>query len=78
MNWYCLYDILAEIDTVEEIVMAHPYKTRLIAEAQVKIDARMLAGLLLGNLVCRSNACGPEARRRVRPPPRRPGNDERD
>lgn len=34
---------------VEEIVLAHPLKTRLIADAQIKtdkLDARALAGLL--------------------------------
>src|SRR5437588_12030916 len=32
-NWGWLYDLLDEIPQVEEVVLAHPYKTRLIAEA---------------------------------------------
>jgi hypothetical protein len=29
---------LEEIDCVEEVVLAHPLKTRLIADAQIKTD----------------------------------------
>jgi len=67
MNWHWLHDILEEIDSIESIVMAHPYKTRIIAEAQVKsdkIDARLLAQLLRGDLICKAYACGREARHR--------------
>lgn len=58
-NWGWLYDLLSEIPQVGEVVLAHPYKTRLIAEAQVKtdrIDARVLAKLLRGELVAQSHA----------------------
>jgi hypothetical protein len=44
-NWGYLYDLLQELDGVETIKLAHPYKTRVIAEAQVKtdkLDARAL------------------------------------
>src|SRR5207253_6701761 len=47
------------IPQVEQVVLAHPYKTRLIAEAQIKtdrIDARVLANLLRGDLVALSHA----------------------
>lgn len=58
-NWGWLYDLLGEIPQVERVVLAHPYKTRLIAEAQIKtdkIDARTLARLLRGDLVAQSHA----------------------
>jgi transposase len=58
-NWGYLYDLLAEVPQVTEVVLAHPYKTRLIAEAQIKtdkIDARVLAKLLRGDLVAQSHA----------------------
>ncbi len=66
-NWGWLYDLLAKIDQVEEVVLAHPYKTRLIAEAQIKtdrIDAQMLAKLLRGDLIAHSHA--PSAGTRAR------------
>jgi len=37
-NWGRIYDVLSEIEQVEEVVLAHPLKTRLIAEAQIKTD----------------------------------------
>jgi transposase len=55
------------VPQVEEVILAHPYKTRLIAEAQIKtdrIDARVLARLLRGDLVAQSHA--PCAATRVR------------
>jgi transposase len=36
-NWGWLYDLLGRTEGVGEVVLAHPYKTRLIAEAQIKI-----------------------------------------
>jgi transposase len=66
-NWGWLYDLLGETPGVAEVVLAHPYKTRLIAEAQIKtdrIDARVLARLLRGDLVARSHAPGPATRQR--------------
>jgi len=58
-NWGWLYDVLEQIEEVEEVVLAHPYKTRVIAEAQVKsdkLDARILSQLLRGNLIARAHA----------------------
>jgi transposase len=66
-NWGWLYDLLGETPGVEEVVLAHPYKTRLIAEAQIKtdrIDARALAKLLRGDLIAQSHAPGPATRAR--------------
>ena len=48
-GWGKMHDLLEAIDGVEEVVLAHPYKTRIIAEAQIKtdkVDARALAFLL--------------------------------
>ena len=56
-NWGLTHDLLEEIEEVEEVVLAHPYKTRLIADAQIKtdrLDAFALATLLRGNLVARA------------------------
>src|ERR1700751_3059847 len=66
-NWGWLYDLLGEIDEVGEVVLAHPYKTRLIAEAQIKtdhLDAQILAKLLRGDLIAQSHA--PSAATRAR------------
>ena len=37
-NWGLTHDLLEEIGEVEEVVLAHPLKTRLIADAQIKTD----------------------------------------
>ena len=53
MNWHWLFEIL-ERDAPRRIVLANPFKTRIIAEAQIKtdkVDARILADLLRGKLV---------------------------
>jgi len=66
-NWGWLYDLLAKIEGIDEVVLAHPYKTRLIAEAQIKtdrLDAQMLAKLLRGDLIAQSHA--PSAATRAR------------
>jgi transposase len=66
-NWGWLYDVLGETPGVEQVVLAHPYKTRLIAEAQIKtdkVDARALAMLLRGDLVAQSHAPSAAARQR--------------
>ena len=65
LGW--LYDLLGQIDEVGEVVLAHPYKTRLIAEAQIKtdrIDAQALAKLLRGDLIAQSHV--PSAPTRAR------------
>ncbi len=66
-NWGLTHDLLEEIETVEEIVLAHPLKTRLIADAQIKtdrLDAAALATLLRGNLVARAHIPRRETRAR--------------
>jgi len=66
-NWGRVHDLLEAIEEVEEVVLAHPYKTRIIAEAQVKtdkLDARALARLLRADLVARAHIPSPETRRR--------------
>lgn len=54
MNWHWLYEVLERSMPGEHITLANPFKTRIIAEAQVKtdkIDARILALLLRAGLV---------------------------
>ena len=66
MNWCKLYDLLEPIPNIEQMTLAHPYKTRIIAEAQVKtdqIDARMLAVLLRADLIYKAHISSREARR---------------
>ena len=49
LNWSWLYEILEHIQNVKQIVLANPYKVKLISEAQIKtdkIDAGKLAHLL--------------------------------
>ena len=55
-NWGTIYDRLEPLPQVEEVVVAHPLKTRLIGEAQIKtdkIDANALSTLLRGNFIAR-------------------------
>lgn len=64
-NWGKLHDLLEEVPNVEEIVLSHPYKTRIIAESQIKtdkLDARKLAELLRGNFISRAYAPSREVR----------------
>src|SRR6266513_1789094 len=66
-NWGLTHDVLEEIEEVEEIVLAHPFKTRLIADAQIKtdrLDAFALGTLLRGNLVARAHIPRSETRAR--------------
>jgi len=66
-NWGWLYDLLGELDQVEDRVLAHPYKTRLIADAQIKtdgLDTKALCMLLRGNLVAAVHAPSPQTRAR--------------
>jgi transposase len=56
-NWGRIHDVLEEIEQVEEVMLAHPLKTRLIADAQIKtdaLDAQALATLLRGDLIARA------------------------
>jgi transposase len=66
-NWGLTHDLLEEIEEVEEVVLAHPLKTRLIADAQIKtdrLDAFALSTLLRGNLVARAHVPRRETRAR--------------
>lgn len=66
-NWAKLHEMLDQIDGVEEVVLAHPYKTRLIADAQIKtdrLDAKALATLLRGDLVARVHVPAKRTRQR--------------
>lgn len=56
-NWGVMHDWLEQMDCVSEVQLAHPYRTRAIAAAQVKtdaIDAHTLAQLLRTGLVPRA------------------------
>ena len=66
-NWGLIHDEIEEIEQVEEVVLAHPYKTRLITDAQIKtdrLDAHALGTLLRGNLVARVHVPRRETRAR--------------
>jgi len=66
-NWGKVYDTLEAIPEVTEEILAHPLKTRLIAEAQIKtdkVDSEALATLLRGNLVARAHVPSKETRHR--------------
>ena len=66
-NWGLTHDLLEDIEQVEEVVLAHPLKTRLIADAQIKtdrLDAQALGTLLRGNLVARAHIPGKATRAR--------------
>lgn len=66
-NWGRIHDLLQEIEGIEEVVLAHPAKTRLIADAQIKtdgLDAQALATLLRGNLIARAHVPGKATRQR--------------
>lgn len=67
MNWPWLHEILEEAMAPGHIVLANPYKTRIIAEAQVKtdkVDALILAQLLRGNLISSVHIGSKENRQR--------------
>ena len=67
MNWHWLLEILEEAMPREDIVLANPFKTRIIAEAQIKtdkMDARILADLLRANLISKVHICGKATRDR--------------
>jgi transposase len=65
MKWDWLFEILERELSSERIVLAKPFKTRIIAEAQIKtdkVDARILADLLRGRLVLSVHIVGRETR----------------
>ncbi len=65
-NWGVMYDWLEAIENVCAVELAHPYRVRAIAAAQVKtdaIDSHTLAQLLRVNLIPRAYVPGAETRR---------------
>ena len=65
MNWHWLFEILERELSPERIVLANPFKTRIIAEAQIKtdkVDARILADLLRAKLISSVHVVGRESR----------------
>jgi transposase len=67
MNWHWLFEVLESVMPAEDIVLANPYKTRIIAEAQVKtdkVDARILTHLLRADLICKVHIASKPARER--------------
>lgn len=65
-NWGVMYDWLERVESVVEIQLAHPYRTRAIAAAQVKtdsIDADTLCQLLRVGLIPRAHIPNFETRR---------------
>lgn len=67
MNWHWLFEILEQAMPAENIKIANPFKTRIIAEAQVKtdkVDAHILAQLLRANLVAEVHISSKETRER--------------
>ena len=55
-NWATLYDLLEKTEGVSKVVLSHPAKNRIIADAQIKndrIDAKALATLLRGDFVAK-------------------------
>jgi len=62
-GWEFLYDVVQDI--IDEVMLAHPYKTRAIAEARIKhdlLDATTLAHLLRADLIPPAYAPPPEIR----------------
>ncbi len=65
-NWGVMYDWLAATENLKQVELAHPFRVRAIAAAQVKtdaIDAHTLAQLLRSNLIPRAYVPGVETRR---------------
>jgi len=64
-TWGVMYDLLAELDGVELVKLAHPQKVRAIAEAKIKtdkIDSHILAQLLRADLIPAAYIPGKRAR----------------
>jgi transposase len=67
MNWAWLYEILEPHVGNKNIVLADAFKTRIIAESQVKndkIDAHILARLLHAGMICEVHIPSKPARQR--------------
>lgn len=66
-NWGALYDLLEATAGVAKVVLSHPAKNRIIADAQIKndrIDAKALATLLRGDFVAKVHVPSREVRQR--------------
>jgi len=66
-NWGVLYDLLEDTAGVAKVVLSHPAKNRIIADAQIKtdrIDAKALATLLRGDFVARVHLPSRDVRQR--------------
>ena len=66
-NWATLHDMLEETAGVGKVVVSHPAKNRIIAEAQIKndsIDAKALATLLRGDFMSRIHVPSRDVRNR--------------
>jgi transposase len=66
-NWGVLYDLLEQTAGVAKVVLSHPAKNRIIADAQIKndrIDAHALATLLRGDFVAKVHVPIKDVRRR--------------
>jgi transposase len=66
-NWGALYDVLEDIEGVAKVVLSHPAKNRIIADAQIKndrVDAKALATLLRGDFVAEVHVPSREVRQR--------------
>jgi transposase len=66
-NWGVLYDLLEDTAGVAKVVLSHPAKNRIIAEAQIKndgIDAHALATLLRGDFVAQVHVPSRDVRQR--------------
>ena len=64
-NWHVLYDRLTVIENIDEVIMAHPLKVKLICDAHLKndkVDALHLAQLLRLGMIPPAHATGPEGR----------------
>lgn len=67
MNWHWLYEELERHMPAAPLTLANPFKTRIIAESQVKtdkIDARILALLLRAGLISSVHILCKETRQR--------------
>ena len=65
-NWGKMYDWLDQIEAVDEVQLAHPFRVKAIAAAQVKtdsVDAGTLADLLRADLIPRAHIPSQETRK---------------
>jgi transposase len=67
MNWAWLYELLEPHLAHKDIILADAFKTRIIAESQVKndkVDAHILARLLRAGMICEVHIPSKAARQR--------------